>query len=853
MFMALTLLFNAAVAVAPTLNSFELDMDAGTLTLTAAGVARLRLSNVDCTRFVLQNKEDVRVTTTYQPQTYRLTGCSSTVLSSAVIVRLSMTTTDLDKIKLNQQLAVSQSRSFISIDTNNGLVDDSSGDELESFSQNDAKLVSDFTADTTSPQLATKGFKDLDLDSGMVTLEFNEPIDVSTLNLTQTLQLQHHVTSGLPEQSYSIIDAVALSNDSHVIDIQLSPTALNELKLNRQVCTTISNCWLTFTQFFILDMAGNVVSPLLDGDLDTRRIPASFSNDITGPRLLLYDLDLDSGELIMTFDEPVDVSSLDATGITVQSMSHLSSISQLYYTLTDGMSMSSNGDIIEIQLSPTDLNEIKSRASLATSKANSFLSVTNTTISDLSVQINGMQTILSSSGLQVTSFYSDVTRPVLSSFDVDLNVHKLTLSFSEPVLVSTSFNLSKITLQSTTNGSQESLTITGGSIESDVKDGAQTVTFTLADSDIVALKQNQKLATSQGSTFLSASVGLVEDMSGNVMGLLPSSAALQVKSFIPNTTPPRLISFSLDIDSGVLSMTFDDVVAPSTFQPEAVTLQNSSQSYPLSKVSLTSGSRITSSNGFTIDVQISDDDLNEVKKVRTMATSIHNTFIVIGAHLIDSVTGVDALAITDGKGLQASDFKNDETRPTLTDFDLDVDAGILHLFFSETVDVRKFSQSTVSLQTGKTLSDNFTLSASGTLVPDNASPNVDINLDINDLTLVKKNEGLATHVNNTWLTISELTAVDMNGNRVVPLPNGNALNVRSFTEDLTQPVLTTFDLDLNTGVISLQFDEIVDASSFDVTQLTLVNHRNLITQKLSLVTSISSQVRLDIKSDVMPL
>lgn len=819
-------------------------MDTGSLTLIAAGVTKMRLDNIDCTKLTLQNKGDIRVTTDYQPQQYRLTGCDSADLtSSGVGVRISFTSSDLDNIKLNQQLAESQSRSFISVDANSGFVEDSTGDHLQSVSQNSAQQASIYTPDTTSPQLLMKGFKSFDLDSGVLTLEFDEPVDVSTLNLTHSFQLQHHVTAGTSDQLYSVTDANSPSNDGRAININMSLPALNELKLNRRVCTSISNCWLAFSSFFISDMFGNAVSPLLDGDLDTRRILTIFTDDTTGPRLLSANLDLDGGELKMTFDEPIDVSSLDTTGITVQSSSAVSTDSQLYYALTGGTSGSPDGDKLDIKLSPTDLDAIKSRALLASSLVNSFVSVEARTVSDLSLQINTMQAVSNTSAIQVSEYSGDKTLPSLSSFDVDLNRREVTLSFSEPVLVAATLSLTRITLQSSADGVGESLTLTGGIVQSDVRDGAEMVMFTLVDRDVVALKQNGQLVTSQDNTFVSASTGLVQDMSGNSMGLLSRSAALQVKSFTPNRTPPQLTSFTLDITSGVLSMTFDDVIDPSTLEQEAITLQNASQSQPSTRVSLTSGSHSDSPDGFIVDMVLSTDDLNEVKKVRTMATSIQNTYIVIGANVIDSVTGVDALAITDGNGLQASRFTNDMTRPSLAYFDLDVDDGILHLFFSETVDIRSLSPSTVSLQMGQKASDRFTLSSSGMLVPDDAAPTVDINLSVDDLNSIKRNEGLATRVNDTWLTISELSVVDMNGNRVVPRPDGSALNVRSFTEDTTQPMVTVFDLDLDIGVISLTFNETVDASSFDVTQLILVNRDRVYTQEVSFVTSSSSQVR----------
>ena len=50
-----------------------------------------------------------------------------------------------------------------------------------------------------------------------------------------------------------------------------------------------------------------------------------------------------------------------------------------------------------------------------------------------------------------------------------------------------------------------------------------------------------------------------------------------------------------------------------------------------------------------------------------------------------------------------------------------------------------------------------------------------------------------------------------------------ALSVDVYTQDSILPEFVSLELDLDTGVIDTQFSETVNASSFDVTHITICN------------------------------
>ena len=80
-----------------------------------------------------------------------------------------------------------------------------------------------------------------------------------------------------------------------------------------------------------------------------------------------YELDLDDGLLILSFDETISVSTYIPSGITLQNAANASTVS-LNYTLTSGVVNNTDDLVIIIRLMPTDLDSIKSRNNLATSQ-----------------------------------------------------------------------------------------------------------------------------------------------------------------------------------------------------------------------------------------------------------------------------------------------------------------------------------------------------------------------------------------------------------------------------------------------------------------------------------------------------
>ena len=104
-------------------------------------------------------------------------------------------------------------------------------------------------------------------------------------------------------------------------------------------------------------------------------------------------------------------------------------------------------------------------------------------------------------------------------------------------------------------------------------------------------------------------------------------------------------------------------------------------------------------------------------------------------------------------------------------------------------------------------------------------------LSFNDLNEIKRNEGLATDENTTFITHTETLITDEFGLSIIPIPvvDGtidDAKQVRNFTKDTTSPYLVSFNLDMNIGVLYLTFSETVKANTLDRTLITLQSVQN---------------------------
>jgi len=142
----------------------------------------------------------------------------------------------------------------------------------------------------------------------------------------------------------------------------------------------------------------------------------------------------------------------------------------------------------------------------------------------------------------------------------------------------------------------------------------------------------------------------------------------------------------------------------------------------------------------SVQITLTNFDLNNLKYLQGLAAS-NRTFISITSNLVQDMNGnlIDPIALTNA--MRVTNFTMDTTQPTVESFDLDMNRGILTLYFSETVMAGSLSVQEISILSGPNSSYFRTLT--GGMVSTNDSTILTIDLDPIDLNDLKRQPQLA--------------------------------------------------------------------------------------------------------------
>ena len=517
----------------------------------------------------------------------------------------------------------------------------------------------------------------------------------------------------------------------------------------------------------------------------------------------------------MVYDDIMLASSVDARHITIQP-SATSAVNS--YKLLSGTSSSSRGYTQVVSLSATDLDAIKKIRTLATSSSDSYISFTGSLATDVAGLL--VISVVPTNAKQVRTFTPDSTSPDLSSWSINLATGVATLNFDEVVDVRT-FQASAITLQNAASTGAGTLTrtLTGGNTS--VTDAAKSFDLTLTAGDLNFLKQNTNFATQTSNSFLTLTSSLVKDMAGNDVN---AKSGLQASSHDRDVTNPTLQSTELDLDSGVVTLVFDEVINASSVLTSGLTIQNATSvpAAPSDSLTLTGGT-VSTTSSTRITVTLTTADLNALKANTNLGTSTANTFVSLA---LDAVKDMEENGIVASRtAVQATAVNLDTTAPQLNQFDLDMGASTLKLIFSESVNTATFDFSQINIQSQKG-AGGTSVNISGATVTQTSSSRDEITLTLSGAVLdeLKKDKLIATTRLNTFISLTASAVQDQSGNDVTPIANTNALDVRSVSADRTKPRLSSFSLDMDgSGQLILTFSETVQGALLNASLVTLEN------------------------------
>ncbi|MBU1705517.1 hypothetical protein KKG19_02195, partial [Patescibacteria group bacterium] len=124
----------------------------------------------------------------------------------------------------------------------------------------------------------------------------------------------------------------------------------------------------------------------------------------------------------------------------------------------------------------------------------------------------------------------------------------------------------------------------------------------------------------------------------------------------------------------------------------------------------------------------------------------------------------------------------DNVKPTLSSWSLNMATGTLTMVFNESVLASALDVTAITLQNAATSSTSYTLTNSTTASGNGTT--IVINLSATDLAAIEANNGLATSINNSYLTITALAEDDLLGNPNNAIANGAGIQAAAYTANI---------------------------------------------------------------------
>lgn len=460
----------------------------------------------------------------------------------------------------------------------------------------------------------------------------------------------------------------------------------------------------------------------------------------TEAELLSFDLDMNMGEMVLVFSRAVNIDTFAPGQVAIQSEAVTGPLT-LSVTLANSVASLDSSDLpggsgegsspapstvaagtwsdqVLVMFGEQDRDALKSAPGLADSATTSFLVLG----ADAFAVEHGavLRAVPASAAKAVSIFIEDQTAPAVVSFRFLLspgaNQPVIELVFSEPVAID-SVDVTDIGLQNTqTAAASERMYLSGGMV--DLDGGGRVLRVTMLVGDVGVLSTKQTLGRDFTSTFLLVRGGAAADMAGHgvtpitedyamtsiehtvdLLAILTGGAGPSgpggfgdyVAAAVESSPHPALQGFALDLNAGVLVLTFSTKCDPRTAQPSAMVLQTAaSQTASTERLRLRGGRTnawsLPSSELWAATVILADEDAALLRSAAVLGHSTATTFLAFEAVFIRTADGLPNTPLGVASAMQATSVVTDSLPPTLKLFILDLDHGRLVLQFSEAID-----------------------------------------------------------------------------------------------------------------------------------------------------------------------
>ena len=621
------------------------------------------------------------------------------------------------------------------------------------YSNTMGTAASQVTSDINPPAIA--GFEYLDLDEGLIVFSFTQPVNVTTFDISD-LSLRNSPVDEVTAMNVSSTEG-SCENGCEIgreVTLRISQTDLEKIKLEEDICVSISTCYPHHTSLLVEDFGGNLITMYRFG---LNYLLKRLILDITPPILVSSELNLTDDNLVLAFDEPINVATFNPSGITLQYSEN--------FTLTSASSV--RGPSSSVVVVDLGLDADKLKVSIPDESGYDIISVSLLSSVFEDIVGNPVQSV----SIQLHSIYADTIAPTVSYFNLDLNSNLLQIWFSEPILLE-SLNTSAFKLigSSSVTGNMHTITLNDSFVfDSDDSlggDAVRMISIAFGSQSLTGIKTSYDIGTTSNTYLLIDDHSFVDTNNNSFI----SAGPIPVAVVIADNSPATAIGFSLDMNIGQIVLTFNDVVNVSTWLNREAFIQRAAFNRYYSRVEL-SGTVMNGDCDIVV-INIYDYVLNNLKSRSNydrIAIDINSTYLTIRAHAINDINGVDIIAVTDDNAINANTYVRDTEPPQLIRFDLDLDSNRLRFYFDEPIASNSFNPSLFILQ-----GDSLINTSSSVILSNNSlyhycsgSGRYCYYYFPTDIAnLLARNPNIARDVSTTYLIIMQGGVTDTSGNLI---------------------------------------------------------------------------------------
>jgi hypothetical protein len=288
------------------------------------------------------------------------------------------------------------------------------------------------------------------------------------------------------------------------------------------------------------------------------------------------------------------------------------------YTLTSTQALDGNGKNIRVQVSDEDIHNMKDIDGLIRSGDSTYLIINATAATDL--QGNLLLTIRDGSGKAVDSYVGDTSAPTVNNITLNMEENFLLFNMSELIRTS-SIDVTQIQIAEMYSGSSQDYSLTT-STNVDVNTTFTTqILIRLSSSDVNTIKYRNPMGLRANTSYLSFASTFCEDSFGNAVQEVPTSSPVITDVFIPDTSPPILQAFTLDMDAASIALTFDESVKSVNVDLTQLILQSRAISSQGAKL-------VLNESTFQIDADIASKFITITQTSDQMASIKYNSIAI---------------------------------------------------------------------------------------------------------------------------------------------------------------------------------------------------------------------------------